>query len=319
MKRLILGLTGAMLVVSALAGPVAAKDFGAVYANDLRYRVFGNAANVPDGTGTDPLATFRNSTNAAQIGVAEFAPGDHRPPRRPLGGLSGDVDRDRGRLDARDELGGAPVVRRVGPDLAGPGRGGRLPVSGPREPRTDRLTPPNLVRRGATHRVRRASPALLPSRGAGARPFAWTRVDEPLRRNHDFRVVLVSQGISALGDAVSFTALPLLVFGVPGGLRGGHAGPCRASDTTATALRASPCAWWPSPSSRLVRCARRRRHGSWLVPCPARTSSSATDMGRDRIPKDPVSSSPLGVDVCPLCGRWISRAWRPSAPACGSA
>jgi hypothetical protein len=75
MKRLILGLTGAMLVVSALAGPVAAKDFGAVYANDLRYRVFGNAANVPDGTGTDPLATFRNSTNAAQIGVAEFAPG----------------------------------------------------------------------------------------------------------------------------------------------------------------------------------------------------------------------------------------------------
>lgn len=75
MKRLILGLTGAMLVVSALAGPVAAKDFGAVYANDLRYRVFGNAANVPDGTGTDPLATFRNSTNTAQIGVAEFAPG----------------------------------------------------------------------------------------------------------------------------------------------------------------------------------------------------------------------------------------------------
>ena len=158
MKRLILGLTGAMLVVSALAGPVAAKDFGAVYANDLRYRVFGNAANVPDGTGTDPLATFRNSTNAAQNGVAEFAPGS------PIGHHGGRWAVYRAtwtatgrRLDARDELGGAPVVRRVGPDLAGPGRGGRLPVSGPREPRTDRLTPPYLVRRGATHRVRRAS------------------------------------------------------------------------------------------------------------------------------------------------------------------
>jgi len=75
MKRLMLGLTGAMLAVSALAGPVAARDFGAVYANDLRYRVFGNNANVPDGTGTDPFATFRNSTNASQLGVAEFAPG----------------------------------------------------------------------------------------------------------------------------------------------------------------------------------------------------------------------------------------------------
>ena len=39
-------------------------------------RVFGNAANVPDGTGTDPFATFTNSTNAAQFGVAQFAPGD---------------------------------------------------------------------------------------------------------------------------------------------------------------------------------------------------------------------------------------------------
>jgi hypothetical protein len=75
MKRLMLGLSGAMLAVSALAAPVAARDFGAVYANDLQYRVFGNSANVPDGTGTDPLATFRNSTNAAQLGVAQFAPG----------------------------------------------------------------------------------------------------------------------------------------------------------------------------------------------------------------------------------------------------
>jgi hypothetical protein len=39
------------------------------------YRVFGNRANVPDGTGTDPFATFTNSTNADQLGVAQFAPG----------------------------------------------------------------------------------------------------------------------------------------------------------------------------------------------------------------------------------------------------
>jgi hypothetical protein len=39
------------------------------------YRVFGNAANVPDGTGTDPFATFTNPTNTMQLGVAEFAPG----------------------------------------------------------------------------------------------------------------------------------------------------------------------------------------------------------------------------------------------------
>jgi hypothetical protein len=39
------------------------------------YRVFGNKANVPDGTGTDPFATFTNSTNPDQLGVAQFAPG----------------------------------------------------------------------------------------------------------------------------------------------------------------------------------------------------------------------------------------------------
>jgi MFS transporter, ENTS family, enterobactin (siderophore) exporter len=38
----------------------------------------------------------------------------------------------------------------------------------------------------------------------------------PLGRNHDFRVLLTSQGISALGDAVSFTALPLLVLALTG-------------------------------------------------------------------------------------------------------
>jgi hypothetical protein len=69
----VLALSG--LAVVGVAAPVAARDFGAVYANDLEYRVFGNKANVPDGTGTDPLATFTNSANAQQRGVAEFAPG----------------------------------------------------------------------------------------------------------------------------------------------------------------------------------------------------------------------------------------------------
>jgi MFS family permease len=40
--------------------------------------------------------------------------------------------------------------------------------------------------------------------------------DEPLARNRDFRVLLSSQGVSALGDAVSFTALPLLVLALTG-------------------------------------------------------------------------------------------------------
>ncbi len=39
---------------------------------------------------------------------------------------------------------------------------------------------------------------------------------QPLGRNRDFRVLLVSQGVSSLGDAVSFTALPLLVLALTG-------------------------------------------------------------------------------------------------------
>ncbi len=46
-------------------------------------------------------------------------------------------------------------------------------------------------------------------------PHHETRA-EPLSRNRDFKVLLVSQGISALGDAVSFTALPLLVLALTG-------------------------------------------------------------------------------------------------------
>ena len=40
--------------------------------------------------------------------------------------------------------------------------------------------------------------------------------EEPLARNRDFKVLLSSQGISSLGDGVSFTALPLLVLALTG-------------------------------------------------------------------------------------------------------
>ncbi len=93
MKRLLAGAAVGMLALMTVAGPVSARTFGSVYANDAIYRVFGNAANVPDGTGTDPFATFTNSTNADQKGVAEFAPGvADRPPWRSLGGLPRDLD-----------------------------------------------------------------------------------------------------------------------------------------------------------------------------------------------------------------------------------
>jgi hypothetical protein len=75
MKRTLTAAAVAMLALITVAAPVGARTFGAVYANDQVYRVFGNAANVPDGTGTDPFAKFTNSTNAEQFGVAEFAPG----------------------------------------------------------------------------------------------------------------------------------------------------------------------------------------------------------------------------------------------------
>jgi MFS family permease len=41
-------------------------------------------------------------------------------------------------------------------------------------------------------------------------------IEEPLGRNHDFKALLSTQGVSSIGDAVSFTALPLLVFALTG-------------------------------------------------------------------------------------------------------
>ncbi len=75
MKRTLLSLLLALTAALAVAVPVGARTFGAAYVDDMVYRVFGNKANVPDGTGTDPFAIFTNSTNADQLGVAEFAPG----------------------------------------------------------------------------------------------------------------------------------------------------------------------------------------------------------------------------------------------------
>ncbi len=58
MKRILVSAAVGMLALMTVAAPVSARTFGAVYANDQTYRVFGNAANVPDGTGTDPFAKF---------------------------------------------------------------------------------------------------------------------------------------------------------------------------------------------------------------------------------------------------------------------
>lgn len=78
MKRRLLIAATALVALASFAGPVAAagQPFGAVYAHDEVFRVFGNPAHIPDGTGTDPFAKFTNSTNSSQLGVAEFAPGD---------------------------------------------------------------------------------------------------------------------------------------------------------------------------------------------------------------------------------------------------
>lgn len=74
MRRLLVAVACGLMAGMSLAGPASARDFGAVFVDDEIYRVFGNAANVPDGTGTDPFATFTNSTNSDQRGVAQFAP-----------------------------------------------------------------------------------------------------------------------------------------------------------------------------------------------------------------------------------------------------
>jgi MFS family permease len=58
---------------------------------------------------------------------------------------------------------------------------------------------------------------LRRERAAAAAPPAEPAADDtPLARNRDFQVVLVGQGLSSLGDAVTFTALPILVLALTG-------------------------------------------------------------------------------------------------------
>ncbi len=59
---------------------------------------------------------------------------------------------------------------------------------------------------------------------AAAQPLVEP-TDRSLAQNRDFKVLLTSQGVSSLGDAVSFTALPLLVLALTGsGLAMGFVG-----------------------------------------------------------------------------------------------
>ena len=75
MRRTTAAVLATTALALALAAPVGARDFGRLYAEGDVYRTFGNPANVPDGTGTDPIYTFENSTNPAQLSVAQYAPG----------------------------------------------------------------------------------------------------------------------------------------------------------------------------------------------------------------------------------------------------
>jgi hypothetical protein len=67
MRRIVLAVTVGLLAVMALAAPVSARSFGHVYVDDAVYRVFGNKAHVPDGTGTDPFAILAPLTAFALI------------------------------------------------------------------------------------------------------------------------------------------------------------------------------------------------------------------------------------------------------------
>jgi len=60
-------------------------------------------------------------------------------------------------------------------------------------------------------------PGALPDPDAPAREaLSVASEPEPLARNRDFKVVLVGQGISSFGDAITNTALPILVLALTG-------------------------------------------------------------------------------------------------------
>src|SRR5687767_5002513 len=75
MRRTLVALLAALAIAAAFSAPVGAKEFGALYAEGGTFRTFGNPARVDPGTGTDPIFTFANSTNPAQLSVAQYAPG----------------------------------------------------------------------------------------------------------------------------------------------------------------------------------------------------------------------------------------------------
>ena len=75
MRRTLVTFLAAVAAVVLIAAPASAKEFGRLYAEGDIYRTLGNRANVPDGTGTDPIFAFANSTNPDQLSVAQFAPG----------------------------------------------------------------------------------------------------------------------------------------------------------------------------------------------------------------------------------------------------
>jgi hypothetical protein len=70
--RKLIGLAIAGLLMLSIAAPAGAREFGTLYIDGAEYRTFGNPANVPAGTGTDPIVAF---TNFEQGGVAQFGPG----------------------------------------------------------------------------------------------------------------------------------------------------------------------------------------------------------------------------------------------------
>jgi hypothetical protein len=70
--RKLTGLVFAGLLLVATAAPATAREFGTVYFDGEAYRTFGNPANVPAGTGTDPIVSF---TNFDQGGVSAVGPG----------------------------------------------------------------------------------------------------------------------------------------------------------------------------------------------------------------------------------------------------
>ena len=76
MRRLLFAVLTALVVLIVVAAPVGAKSFGMLYAEGEVFRTFGTPAQVDPGTGTDPIYTFTNSTNADQLSVARYVPGE---------------------------------------------------------------------------------------------------------------------------------------------------------------------------------------------------------------------------------------------------